>query len=119
LRTERGHLGNVERILGPDKPLDEFDLAAAQDYARQRLKEKHGRRVKRPILPYTARKELKSFRQAWTWCQARSLVAVGPTWELSHVAFHRGQEPERFRTMAEIQAIVDHGGLTARQVKML
>jgi hypothetical protein len=66
LRTERIHLGHVQRILGANTPLDEIDLAAARRYAKVRLKETHGKNVKRPIRPYTVRKELKSFRHVWT-----------------------------------------------------
>ncbi len=67
LRTELGHLRNVERILGTGMHLESFDLAAAQDYAKRRGKERHGKRVKRLILSYTVRKELKSLRHVWEW----------------------------------------------------
>ena len=70
LRTERIHLGHVARIIGADSPLEAVDLSAAQRYARARGRETHGKNVKRPIRPYTVRKELKSFRHAWTWCHA-------------------------------------------------
>src|SRR5262249_53329951 len=99
LRTERIHLRHVARQLGEQTPLDGIDLACAQRYAKARGKEAYGK-ARRPIRPYTVRKELKSFRHAWSWCQARNLVPVAPGWELSEITLPRDREPEPFRTMA-------------------
>ncbi len=119
LAIERIHLKHVARILGGDTPLDTVDLAAAQRYVRARLGEVHGRLAKRPIRPYTARKELRSFRTVWGWCADPRLVPVAPGWRLKQVTMPRDREPEPFRTMAEIRERVDRGGLSAEDEKAL
>jgi integrase len=119
LRTERIHLRHVARLLGEDTSLDAIDLAGAQRYAKARGRETYGKKVKRPVRPYTVRKELKSFRHAWAWCRARKLVPVGPAWELSEITLPRDREPEPFRTMAEIRERIDRGGLSAADQKRL
>jgi integrase len=119
LRTERIHLGHIERVLGADTPLHSINLAAAQRYVKLRGKETHGKNVKRPIRPCTVRKELKSFRHVWTWCQERSLVPVGPDWELSEITLPRDREPEPFRTLAEIKERIERGGLSLTERKAL
>jgi integrase len=119
LAIERIHLRHVARILGGDTPLDAVDLAAAQRYVRARLGEVHGRHRRRPIRPYTANNELKSFRTVWGWCAERKLVPVTPAWRLKQVTLPRDREPEPFRTMAEIRARVARGGLSADDEKAL
>jgi integrase len=119
LAIERIHLRHVARLLGADTPLDAVDLAAAQRYVRARLAEKHGRLKQRPIHPYTAHKELKSFRTVWRWCADRKLVPAAPDWRLKQVTLPRDREPEPFRTMAEIRARVARGGLSAGDEKAL
>jgi integrase len=119
LRTERIHLGHVERILGAATPLRSVDLAAAQRYAKARGKETHGKKARRPIRPYTVRKELKSFRHAWAWCRSRGLVPVAPVWVLGEITLPKDREPEPFRTMAEIRERIDRGGLSAADQRRL
>jgi integrase len=117
LRTEATHLGHVGRILGAATPLEKVDLAAAQSYVKARLAETHGKRAKRPILAYTAHKELKSFRHAWTWCHRMKMVPVRPEWELAELRIPKDREPEPFRTLAEIKAILDRGGVSPAEEK--
>ena len=119
LRTERIHLGHVERLLGGDSPLSSIGLAAVQRYANLRGQEKHGKVAKRSIQPYTIRKELKTLRHVWAWCHARSLVPVGPDWQLSQVSLPRDCEPEPFRTMVEINERIERGRLPLSEQKAL
>jgi hypothetical protein len=74
LRTKKIDRRHIERILGATTPVEAIDLATAQLFIKARLDETHGKRAKRPIRAYTARKELKSFRHAWTWCHRMKLV---------------------------------------------
>jgi integrase len=119
LRTERIHLAHVERLLGADTPLAAIDLSAAQRYVKARGRETHGKKVNRPIRPYTIRKELKSFRHVWAWCHSRSLVEPGPAWELVEITLPRDKEPEPFRTMEEIRERIKRGGLTPAEERSL
>jgi integrase len=116
IRTEKIHARHVTRILGAATPLASFDLAKAQGYIVARLRETHG---KRPILAYTARKELKSYRHAWTWCYRLKMVPMAPTWELSELRIPKDREPEPFRTMAEIRELLDRGGITPAEERRL
>ena len=95
------------------------DLAAAQRYVKVRLGEVHGRLRQRPIRPYTARKELRSFRTVWGWWAGRNLVPTAPTWQIKQVTLPRDREPEPFRTMAEILRRIARGGLSPEDEKML
>jgi integrase len=119
LRTERIHLGHIERVLGADTRLDSVNLASAQRYAKLRGRETHGKHVKRPIRPYTVRKELKSFRFVWVWCHERELAPVGPEWEVSEITLPRDREPEPFRTMAQIKERIERGGMSTAEEKAL
>jgi integrase len=104
---------------GRDDPWESFDLAAAQSYIKARLRETHGKRVKRPIRAYIARKELKSFRHAWLWCYKLKTVPVAPMWELAELRIPKDREPEPFRTMAETRTLLDRGGITPEEEKRL
>jgi integrase len=119
LRTEKIHRRHVERILGATTPLEAVDLAMAQSYVKARLAETHGKRAKRPILAHTAREELKSFRHAWVWCYRMRLVPVRPSWETVELRLPKDRDPEPFRTMAEIRAILERGGVMPAEEKRL
>jgi integrase len=119
VRMEKIHLRHVERVLGTTTPLTAIDLAMAQRYVKARLKERHGKRAQRPILAYTIHKELKTFRHAWTWCHRMKLVPVPPSWALTDLRVPKDREPEPFRTMAEIRAILDRGGVSPVEEKRL
>jgi hypothetical protein len=119
LRTERIHLAHIERVLGTETPLDSINLAAAQRHANLRGKETHAKKIKRPIRPYTVRRELKSFRHVWTWCQRRELVPLGPDWDLSEITLSRDRELEPFRTIVEIKERIERGNLSPAEQKAL
>jgi hypothetical protein len=64
LKTLTFHFNHLKRILKLDKSLESIGPAAVQGYANVRAREQHHGKI---IQTYTKRKELRTFRQPWTW----------------------------------------------------
>jgi hypothetical protein len=93
--TLRLHLKHVKRILTPETPLDSIRLADLQDYVNTRSEEEHRGRA---IQSYTIRKEVRTFRQAWTWATERGHTKVAPGWQLKSLDMDKDRGREPFRT---------------------
>ena len=107
LRTILIHQEHVSRILGSDQAVESLSLAELCAFCDHRATEP-GKRGK--VRPYTIRKELRTFRQVWTWGSRLGIVAA-PSWRIEDLELKpdRGREP--FRTYAEIKRRIDRGGL--------
>ncbi len=118
LRTEKIHARHVERILGATTPLESFDLGMARRDIGSPARRDARKYVKWPDRAYTASKELKSFRHAWAWCYRLKMVPVAPAWELAELRIPKDREPEPFRTMAEIRALLERGGVSPEEKRL-
>jgi len=109
LKTLAFHMNHLKRILTPDKSLETIGLAAVQGYANARAREKHhGKRIQ----SYTIRKELRTFRQAWTWALEMAHTRTSPTWRLKSLELEKDVGREPFRTFEQIVQKIKRGGLT-------
>ena len=54
------------------------------------------------IHSYTIRKELRTFRQAWTWATEMAHTSTAPTWRLKSLEFEKDLGREPFRTYEQI-----------------
>lgn len=115
IATERTHLDHFIRILKPSTAIDCIGVRALQAYVTERSKERgiRGRKVQ----PETLRKELVTFGTFRRWAKAQGWCEG----ELDRKALKlpKGTEKAPFRTWAEIEAIVEKGGLTPQEERDL
>ena len=115
IATERTHLDHFIRILKPSIPIDSIGIGELQTYVTKRSKEKgiRGRKVQ----PETIRKELGTFGTMRQWAKARGLCEG----DLDRKALKlpKGTEKAPFCTWAEIEAIVEKGGMTPEEERDL
>jgi integrase len=115
IATERTHLDHFIRIVKPSTPIDSIGVRALQAYVTERSKEKgiRGRKVQ----PETLRKELVTFGTFRRWAKAQGWCEG----ELDRKALKlpKGAEKAPFRTWADIEAIVEKGGLTPQEERDL
>ena len=115
LATERTHLDHFVRILKASTPIGSIGVGELQHYVTKRSKEKgiRGRKVQ----PETLRKELVTFGTMRRWAKAQGWCEG----ELDRKALKlpKGTEKAPFRTWAEIEAIVEKGGLTPEEERDL
>ena len=115
IATERTHLDHFIRILKPSTPIGSIGVGELQHYVTKRSKEKgiRGRKVQ----PETLRKELVTFGTMRRWAKAKGWCEG----ELDRKALKlpKGTEKAPFRTWAEIEAIVEKGGLTPQEERDL
>jgi len=104
--TERTHLNNLKRELGPkaELPCDEIKHADLATCLQQRREKRHAETVK---------KERVTIRQLFVWAKAQGVILENPASNLPRVK-GSGQR-QRFRTLAEIDVILKRGGLTSNQ----
>jgi integrase len=96
LGTIRGHLHKVTETLGERFRIQNLSLLDLQAHV--------DRRGKKGIAPVTMKKEVASLRACWNWAvQAQLLKGTFPN---KGLRFPKEEEKERFRTFAEIQAIL-------------
>ena len=115
IATERTHLDHFIRILKPSTPIGSIGVGELQHYVTKCSKEKgiRGRKVQ----PETLRKELVTFGTMRRWAKAKGWCEG----ELDRKALKlpKGTEKAPFRTWAEIEAIVEKGGLTPEEERDL
>lgn len=109
--TIRIHLGHVAKILGGSTDLRSLGLVDVERYARLRLRKK---RNGKPTSGYTVRKELRTFRLAWSWAAERGL-AKPPDWEVGSISLPKDRGREPFRTFGQIEAILKRGGVSPEE----
>jgi integrase len=109
LNTLGLHLKHVKRILTPEKPLDSIRLADLQDYVKTRSREEYRGRS---IQSYTIRKEVRTFRQAWTWAVEMGHTKAAPGWRLKSLDMDKDRGREPFRTYSQIEQKSKRGGLS-------
>ena len=115
LATERTHLDHFVRILKPSTPIDSIGVGELQAYVTKRSKEKgiRGRKVQ----PETLRKELVTFGTMRRWAKARGWC--DGDLDRKALKLPKGTEKAPFRTWAEIESIVEKGGLTDEEQRDL
>ncbi len=115
IATERTHLDHFVRILTPAAPIDSIGVAELQAYVTKRSKENgiRGRKVQ----PETLRKELVTFGTMRRWAKARGWCHGDI--DRKTIKLPKGTEKAPFRTWAEIEAIVEKGGLTLEEQRDL
>lgn len=115
IATERTHLDHFIEILKGSTLIDSIGVAELQNYVTKRSKEKgiRGRKVQ----PETIRKEMVTFGTMRRWAKARGWCEG----EIDRKAIKlpKGMEKAPFRTWAEIEAIVEKGGLTDEEQRDL
>jgi len=108
-KTKSIHLDHVRRVFGADATLESIRQADVQGYATSRRKQKHhGRR----ISGYTIKKELRTFRQVWSWAAAQGHAAAGPSWSVEAVELPKDRGREPFRSFDQIARIIARGGVS-------
>jgi integrase len=100
----------------PGKTLKSFDKSAAQEYVSRRSKQKFRNK---PIQRETIAKELKSFRQAWSWVATRSADLPPPTFALKDLSFPKSKERLPFMSWPQIEREIARGGLSEDEVREL
>jgi integrase len=111
-KTERIHLAHVERVVGGTTPVSQVTAAALQGYIDARCRaESNGR----PINPVTVKKELATVRYVWNWAFRQQRVGV--RFPGTGLVFPKAKSKPPFRTLAQIRAIVDRGGLTQPELR--
>jgi integrase len=108
IATERTHLDHFVRIIGHTTPIDSIGVGELQAYVTKRSKEKgiRGRKVQ----PETLRKELVTFGTMRRWAKARGWCDGDI--DRRAIKLPKGTDKAPFRTWAEIESIVEKGGLT-------
>src|SRR5271157_4927072 len=104
LKTLTFHFNHLRRILTPEKSLNSIGLASVPEPERNN----HGKN----IHSYTIRKELRTFRQAWTWATEMAHTSTAPTWRLKSLEFEKDLGREPLRTYEQIMQKIKRGGLT-------
>ncbi len=104
LKTLTFHFNHLRRILTPEKSLNSIGLASVPEPERNN----HGKN----IHSYTIRKELRTFRQAWTWATEMAHTSTAPTWRLKSLEFEKDLGREPFRMYEQIMQKIKRGGLT-------
>ncbi len=111
-KTERIHLAHIERVVGGKTPVSQVTTATLQGYVDCRSRaERNGR----PINPLTVKKELATFRYVWNWALRQQHVGV--RFPGTDLVFPKAKSKPPFRTLAQIRAIVDRGGLTGPELR--
>jgi integrase len=115
LKTEEVHLNNFVRILGNDTALHTVAPDDIQRYIDARLKEKGNRGG--TIKPDTVRKELQTFRLAWSFAKRRGHVAIDCPVDV--VPRPKRRQKMRFQTWEHISSTISRGNLTKDQAAEL
>jgi integrase len=115
IATERTHLDHFIEILKGSTPIDSIGVAELQNYVTKRSKDKgiRGRKVQ----PETLRKELVTFGTMRRWAKARGWC--DGEIDRKAIKLPKGTEKAPFRTWAEIESIVEKGGLTDEEQRDL
>src|SRR5262249_31286399 len=100
-------LSNLRKKLAAkvNEPIDRVGYGDLEDFIQARLKERS---------KTTVSKERETVVQFFNWAAARAYVTKSPTDELAPVKT-AGNRSSKFRTVEEIETIVDRGGLTRSQ----
>jgi integrase len=107
LQTERVHLRHLQRALGPKvtQSVNQILTEDLERFIRQRLKE---------VDRTTVKKERQTLAVFFAWLVARGDLRANPCAALPR--FKAGKQRGRFRTLAEIEEILDRGGLSEAEV---
>ncbi len=111
IATERIHLDHFIQILHASTRIDRIGVNELQAYVTKRSKESGIRG--RKIQPETIRKELVTFGTLRRWAKARGWC--DGEIDRRAIKLPKGAEKAPFRTWADIQAIVEKGGLTSEE----
>jgi integrase len=115
LKTEEVHLNNFVRILGNDTALHTVAPEDIQRYIDTRLNEKGNRGG--TIKPDTVRKELQTFRLAWSFAKRRGHVAIDCPVDV--VPRPKRRQKPRFQTWEQISLAISRGNLTKERADEL
>lgn len=109
LNTTRTHFRHLVRTLGETAPLRELAQGDLQRHINAR--------VKVPVSPVTARKEIATLCAAWNWGRKAGIVSGAYPGE--GLVYPKTDEKPPFRTRAEIERQIARGGLSAdRQAEL-
>lgn len=97
LSTARTHLRKVEETIGARFRIQGLTLLKLQEHV--------DRRAKKSVSPVTIKKEVASLRACWNWA-AHGEVIKG-TFPSKGLRFPKEDEKEPFRTLAEVEAIIE------------
>jgi integrase len=106
--TERTHLNNLKSVLGSlvDGPCNEITHGHLTTFLQQRRKQRAADTVK---------KERMTVRQLFAWACAQGLLIKNPASDLPKIK-GGGDRKGKFRTITEIEAIVQRGELNPEQL---
>ncbi|MDA0589625.1 MAG: site-specific integrase [Planctomycetota bacterium] len=114
LRTFRGHMKHVTRILGERTLLRSVRTTDLQRYVTTRSGEQ-GRRGK--VSPVTIRKELATFGSLWNWARTQELVEGD--FPCRGVVFGKHDEKPAFQTWSQIERQISRDGLNEYEAEPL
>jgi integrase len=100
LYTLRIHLKHACRMFGDEFPMGELTLAKLQSYVNKRAKEK--------VSAYTIRKELRTFKAAWTWGGRMKLTSGA--FPAEGLRYPKDDEKPPFMTRMEVERHIAGGG---------
>lgn len=113
-QTENIHHGHAERILGSSTPLSQITSATVQAYIHSRMAASYRGKS---INPQTIKKEVATLKYVWNWAfRNNHIVTKFPGLGL---VFPKAKLKEPFRTLGQIQTIIERGGLTKNQIREL
>ena len=98
LATIRIHLRHFEKSLGKNFLLAALSLAKLQAYVDERSK---------TVIPYTAKKELTTFKACWSWGQRMNFVTAA--FPSAGIVWPKSEETQPFQTWDQIQRRIKAG----------
>jgi integrase len=113
-RTEKLHLSHAEKLLGTSTPVSQVTSATIQTYIDTRAATKYKGRT---IQSQTIKKEVATLKYVWNWASRNGHVVT--RFPGMNLVFPKTKLKEPFRTLDQIKAIVERGGLTKTQEREL
>lgn len=110
LGTERTHLSNLRKFLGPkiELPVERITEDDLNAFLRKREREAKG---------VTVHKERQTLRAFFKWAARKTRLPSSPAEELRMV--QAGEDKAAFKTVEEVEEILQRGGLTDDDVNTL
>lgn len=109
------HMEHFLRVFRPTFSIRTLSLGDLQNYIDRRSSES-GRRTKK-VSPVTIKKELTTLRGIWKWGIRHG--QVGHPFPAEGLKFPKTTEKSHFQTFAEIESLIERGGLTQQEQEEL
>ena len=114
LEGERLHIKHLLRHLKPSTKTATLSAGNVQKYVELRSKDKYHGRF---IGPDTIKKEISTLRLVWNWAKKQGYLNSPPP--VDRLVYPKRDEKPPFMTMAEIQRIMERGGISKERTAEL